>query len=90
MVEKHAKGVSPARSIVTDPALSPATIVNRVVGLHGGDDMKLSKAIEVGGGHVLRMLDPPTAIRGTVGFFDFGVNGHEPSRCLDPVTRYTP
>ena len=73
MVQKSAKRVGAAGAVVADPLLGPASVINGMVGLHGGDYVQLGEAVEILGGHVLRVLDAEAAVAVAVGFLDFGV-----------------
>src|SRR5713226_1634378 len=53
--------------------LRPAPIINRMVGLDGGNHVKLGEAVEVLGCHVLCMLDAETAVSLAMGFRHFRV-----------------
>ncbi len=74
MIEERAKGVSAAGAVVSDATLSPAAVVNGVIGLHGRDHVQLREAVEVFGGHMLRVLDAPATITAAMGLFDLGIN----------------
>ena len=74
MIEKCAKGIRAAGAFVSDAAFSPAAVVDGVIGLHGCDHVQLSEALEVFGGHMLRMLDAPATITAAMGLLDLGIN----------------
>ncbi len=59
---------------MSDAALSPTSVVDGMIGLHGRDHMQLSEAVEVLGRHVLRVLNAPAAITPAMCLFDVAVN----------------
>ena len=61
-------------AVVSDAAFGPAAVVDRVIGLHGRDHVQLREAVEIFGGHVLRVLDAPAAVTCAVRFVDFGID----------------
>src|ERR1700674_3362565 len=74
VVEECAESISATGAVVPDAALSPAAVVDGVIGLHGRDYVQLSEAVEVFGGHMLRVLDAPATITAAMRFFDLVVN----------------
>ena len=77
VIEKRAKRVGAAGAVMSDAALGPASVVDRVIGLHGGDHVQLREAVEIFGRHVLRVLDAEAAIGLAVRFHDVGSRDRE-------------
>ena len=58
---------------MSDAPFGKAAVINRMVGLHGGNDVKLRKAVEVLGCHVLGVFDAETAVSFAMNFGGLGV-----------------
>src|ERR1700730_9692789 len=73
MVQKGAKRISTAGAVMADALLSPASIVDGVIGLDRGDDVQLREAVKIFCGHVLCMFDPKTSVALAIRFHHFAV-----------------
>src|SRR5579864_2080721 len=70
MIQKCPEGICALDAVWPDSLLCPASIIDCMVGLNGGDHPQPRIAGKILGGQVLRMLDPPTAVALSIGFLD--------------------
>ena len=77
-IEQVAEGVRRFDALRADAFFCPAAVVNRVVGLHGGDDAEFCEALDGTAGQVLGMFDAETAVAGPVEGFGLGIHVEQP------------
>src|SRR5690606_1782737 len=61
-VEQRAKRIRALNALRPDPLLSPAPVVDRMIGLHGPQHTEGAEAFDRAAAQVLRMLDPEAAV----------------------------
>src|SRR5260370_17606135 len=74
MIEEGAKSIGAAGAVVAQKRLSPAAIINRLVGLHRSYDFQFRKAVKIFCGHVLRMFNAQAAVTLALGFCDLAIH----------------